>query len=115
MSDLYTRIERLCKERKINITTMCKESGASRGSLSDLKFGRKQSLSVETLTKIASYFGISVAALLGEQEAKKEQPIETDELSSEKQKMYDIIDNLSAEPIRRLIQIACAAFDEQTN
>lgn len=68
MSDLYTRIEKLCKERNINITTMCKDSGASRGSLSDLKFGRKQSLSVDTLTKIASYFNISVDALLGEEE-----------------------------------------------
>jgi transcriptional regulator with XRE-family HTH domain len=71
MSDLYTRIEKLCKERNINITTMCKDSGASRGSLSDLKFGRKQSLSVDTLTKIASYFNISVDALLGEEEKEK--------------------------------------------
>jgi transcriptional regulator with XRE-family HTH domain len=71
MSNLYTRIEKLCKERNINITTMCKDSGASRGSLSDLKFGRKQSLSVDTLTKIASYFDISVDALLGEEEKVK--------------------------------------------
>lgn len=71
MSDLYTRIEKLCKERNINITTMCKDSGASRGSLSDLKFGRKQSLSVDTLTKIASYFNISVDVLLGEEEKEK--------------------------------------------
>ena len=50
MSDLYNRIEILCKEKKISITTMCKESGASRASLSDLKVGRKQSLSADTLS-----------------------------------------------------------------
>ena len=70
MSDLYKRIDTLCKERNINITTMCKESGASRGSLSDLKFGRKQNLSIDTLDKISSYFGVSVDYLTGKEEQK---------------------------------------------
>lgn len=65
MSDLYKRIESLCLEKKISITTMCKESGASRASLSDLKVGRKQKLSADTLSKIAAYFGVSVDFLLG--------------------------------------------------
>lgn len=65
MSDLYDRIETLCKENNESITTMCRESGASRASLSDLKVGRKQSLSAETLSKIAAHFGVSVDYLLG--------------------------------------------------
>lgn len=65
MSNLYNRIENLCKENNESITTMCKESGASRASLSDLKVGRKQSLSAETLSKIAAHFGVSVDYLLG--------------------------------------------------
>ena len=36
---------------------MCKESGASRASLSDLKVGRKQSLSAETLFKMNEILG----------------------------------------------------------
>ena len=56
MSDLYDRIEMLCKKNNESITTMCRESGASRASLSDLKVGRKQSLSAETLSKIAAHF-----------------------------------------------------------
>lgn len=59
MSELYNRIESLCKSENVSITTMCKESGASRASLSDLKVGRKQLLSVGTLSKIANYFGIT--------------------------------------------------------
>ena len=70
MSDLYNRIEELCRTHNETITTMCKESGASRASLSDLKVGRKQSLSTETLSKIAAHFGVSVDYLLG-QETKK--------------------------------------------
>ena len=72
MANLYENIEKLCKQRGVNVTTMCKESGASRGSLTDLKNGRKQTLKYETLDKIASYFGTSVETLVsGEQ---KENP-----------------------------------------
>lgn len=67
MSDLYNRIEELCKTNNETITTMCKESGASRASLSDLKVGRKQNLSTETLSKIAAHFGVSVDYLLGQE------------------------------------------------
>lgn len=70
MANLYENIEKLCKQRGVNVTTMCKESGASRGSLTDLKNGRKQTLKYETLDKIASYFGTSVDTLVsGEQKA----------------------------------------------
>lgn len=64
MANLYENIEKLCKQRGVNVTAMCKESGASRGSLTDLKNGRKQSLKYETLDKIASYFGTSVDVLV---------------------------------------------------
>lgn len=50
----------LCKEHKESITTMCKASGASRGSLSDLKMGRINGLNIGTLVKIADHFGVSV-------------------------------------------------------
>lgn len=75
MANLYENIENLCKNRGVNVTLMCKESGASRGSLTDLKSGRKQSLKYETLDKIATYFGISVDELVtGEQKETAPQP-----------------------------------------
>ena len=72
MANLYENIENLCKQRGVNVTTMCKESGASRGSLTDLKNGRKQTLKYETLDKIASYFETSVDALVSGE--RKENP-----------------------------------------
>lgn len=66
MSVLYDRIEKLCKASGLTITAMCKESGASRASLSDLKVGRKQGLSTDTLGKIARSLGVSVGLLIGE-------------------------------------------------
>lgn len=77
MSDLYNRIEKLCADNGINITTMCKESGASRASLTDLKMGRKQGLSTDTLSKISIYFGVSVDYLLGNG-PKEKTPAEAD-------------------------------------
>lgn len=74
MANLYENIEKLCKQRGVNVTTMCKESGASRGSLTDLKNGRKQTLKYETLDKIASYFGTSVDALVSGNQ--KENPLQ---------------------------------------
>lgn len=65
MDDLYRRIETLCKERNISITTMCRDSGVSRAPLSDLKMGRSKTLSSATLAKIASYFDVSIDYLLG--------------------------------------------------
>lgn len=65
MSNLYRRIEDLCVKKGTNITQMCKESGASRASLTDLKMGRKQSLSATTLLKISTYLNVSVGYILG--------------------------------------------------
>lgn len=48
---LYENIERLCKERGIKISEMCRGSGASRGSLTDLKKGRIENLHSTTLAK----------------------------------------------------------------
>jgi transcriptional regulator with XRE-family HTH domain len=66
---------------------MCLDLGMSKSTLSDIKSGRKKGFTMDTAHKIASYLGVSVAYLLGEEEKsiKKEQPTEYDGLS-EKQK-----------------------------
>lgn len=65
MAEIYERIEELCAEKGINITTMCKECGISRSSLTDLKMKRVKTLSVTVLSKIADYFSVSVDCFLG--------------------------------------------------
>lgn len=65
MSNLYNRIEDLCYAQNINITEMCRQTGTPRGSLTDLKMGRISILSANNLSKIASYFGVSMDSLLG--------------------------------------------------
>lgn len=55
MSTMYETIAALCEVRGVSITTMCKKSGTARASLTDLKMGRKKSLSAKSLAKIAAY------------------------------------------------------------
>lgn len=71
MSDLYSRIESKCRERGITITKMCADSGVNRASLTDLKMGRKKTLSANTLQKIATFFGCAVDDLLREEGKEK--------------------------------------------
>lgn len=65
MSEMYKRIESLCKERGVNITQMCKDAGVPRGNLTELKMGRTIALSTRTLSKLSVYFNVSMDYLLG--------------------------------------------------
>lgn len=72
MSDLYSNIHALCEKEGIKDGTLCANIGIRRSFISELKAGRTKSLSAEVLSKIASYFNVSVDYLLtGEQ---KENP-----------------------------------------
>ena len=69
MGNLYETIQTLCTQRGIRPGRLCDETGLSRGLMTDLKMGRKKSLSAETAQKIAAYFGVSVGYLLGREES----------------------------------------------
>ena len=99
MSEMYTRIEELCKQRGINITQMCTESGATRGALTDLKMGRTVMLSTKTLKKISVYFDVSMEYLLGTEKEKKPSADNSEEL-------------LNNEIIERLISLTPAELEK---
>lgn len=69
MQNLYQVIDSLCQQKGIRPGQMCNELGLSRGLMTDLKMGRKKSVSAQTAQKIASFFGVSVGYLLGDTEA----------------------------------------------
>ena len=70
MRTLYETISELCAQCGIKPGRLCAELGFSRSTMTDLKSGRKKSLSSDYLSKIAAYFDVSVDYLLG-QETKK--------------------------------------------
>lgn len=92
MVTLYERLCYLCKQKGVSGGKMCADLGLSRSVMSDLKSGRKKGFSAEIAQKIASYLGVSVAYLLGEEEEtedKKEKPIEYDGLSEKRKALID--------------------------
>lgn len=70
MGTLYENIIALCKERGIKGGKMCTDIGMSKGILTDLKMGRQTGISAANAQKIASYFGVSVGYLLGQETEK---------------------------------------------
>lgn len=67
MWTLYDRLRMLCEERGIKSAKMCTDLGISKSLMTDLKSGRKKTISAPTAQKIATYFGVSVGYLLGEE------------------------------------------------
>lgn len=79
MDDLYIAISSLCQENGIKPGKMCNDLGLSRSLMTDLKAGRKHSITAKTAQAIADYFGVSVDRVLGAQQ--KEKPAEEGELA----------------------------------
>lgn len=67
MGSLYENINMLCVKGGIRPSKLCTDTGISRGLITDLKMGRKNGVTAVTAQKIASYFGVSVGFLLGEE------------------------------------------------
>ena len=65
MDFMYNLIEELCYKKGINVTTLCRDCAIPRSTLTDYKKGRVKSLSLDTVTKIADYFGVEVSYLCG--------------------------------------------------
>ena len=106
MGNLYENIVFLCKERGIKGGKLCTDIGMSKGILTDLKMGRQSGLSASNAQKIASYFGVSVGYLLGEEEQKEKPTVQDDGLSDEKRKLIERIKLLPEEQIELLLRVA---------
>ena len=65
MGVLYENIQKMCDEQNITGYRLCKEIGIQPSLITDLKKGRKKSLSADTLSKIAAFFKVSVDYLRG--------------------------------------------------
>lgn len=69
MCNLYERIKAACEAKGITVSALCLQLGMSKSVLSDLKSGRKKTLSADTLGRIAEYLQVSTDSLLGKESA----------------------------------------------
>lgn len=107
MCTLYERITNLCEQKGVSRSRMCLELGLSKSTMSNMKSGRATGVSTATAQKIASYFGVSVGYLLGEeeQEDKKEKPTEYDGLSDKRKALIDFALSVSEDKAEMLLRV----------
>lgn len=65
MSTLYERLMELCEQKGVSGSRMCLDLGMSKSTMSGLKAGRVKGVSAATAQKFASYLGVTVDELLG--------------------------------------------------
>ena len=104
MGNLYETINTLCEAKGIKGAKMCTDTGISKGLLTDLKMGRRSGVSAVTAQKIASYFGVSVGYLLGEEE-KEEKPVQEDELSENIKKLVDFAKSVPDDKAEMILRV----------
>ena len=105
MVTLYERLCLLCKQKGVSGGKMCTDLGLSRSVMTDLKSGRKKGFSAEIAQKIATYFGVSISYLLGEEETKKEKPTEYGGLSKNRKALIDFALSVSEEKAEKILQV----------
>lgn len=114
MGTLYENIIALCEERGIKGGKMCTDIGMSKGILTDLKMGRQAGISAVNAQKIASYFGVSVGYLLGEEEkdAKKEQPID-DGLSEKRKALMQFVKSVPEDKAEMILRVMKSILQDE--
>ena len=103
--------------KDLTMDDIAQKIGVAKSTIQRYEKGTIKKLKLPVIESIASALDVNPNWLIGKTndptppEYKKEQPTRAGELSEAKQAMYDFIDTLSDEKVRRLLQIAHAALD----
>lgn len=66
MCKMYNKLKALCDEKGITGYKMCKDTGMRPSIMTDLKAGRKHTLSAKSMAKVAEYFGVTIESLMAD-------------------------------------------------
>lgn len=102
------RLKELRKNAGLTQTQFANEIGAAQNTVSQWESGARR-LDDETIKQIAAYFNVSVDYLLGLSDDKKNNL--AGNTSEDRRAMKELVDRLSDEQIKKLLQIANAALD----
>ena len=105
MGTLYENIIGLCEEKGIKGGKLCTDIGMSKGILTDLKMGRQAGISAVNAQKIASYFGVSVGYLLGEEEKTEKPTAEDDGLSENIKALIDFAKSVPEDKVELVLKV----------
>ena len=110
MCTLYERITDLCKQKGISGSRMCLNLGLSKSTMSDMKSGRKKGLNADTAQKIASYLGVSVGYLLGEEETQETKKSPSAELTEGEKLLLDLFRKVPESQQQMVLQMISVAL-----
>jgi len=114
MYSLYETLQNLCDKKHITGYRLCKDCGISPSVMTDLKNGRKKSVSADYIVRFANYFGVSVQSLMGEENTANANGTEDDENielleelknSPEKRMLLHAAKNVSSEQIKAVAEM----------
>lgn len=110
--DLYNKLVRLCTIHGYSPSALCEQVGISRSFVSDLKSGRKQTISAKNAKKITDFLGVPIYELLGDeyqeqppQVTEQEQMLQDIKDNPDLQILFSMTRNASKEDIRKVIDI----------
>ena len=107
LGTLDKNIKDLCAENGVTFTKMCADLGVSRNLLTEIRKGRKKSITGTTAQKIADYFGVSVDRVLyGKREEDKPVDFEGDSLA-------EWLDELRTRPETRTLLAATRGMSKE--
>lgn len=101
------RLKELRENAGLTQKDFAKIFGAAQNTVSQWETGSRR-IDDKTLCELAEYFDVSVDYLLGRSNEKKSP---AGNISEAKLEMIDLIDRLSDDQVRKLLQIATAALD----
>jgi transcriptional regulator with XRE-family HTH domain len=107
---MYEKIQYLCDEKNIKLAHLCKEANVPKSTLSELKQGRTKTLSTQTLSKIANYFGVSLDYfdIDSVDDAK-------DELFEKRKLLFDMSKKATKEQLDTFLVMFKAVIDDDSN
>lgn len=104
MCTFYERVQSLCKSKGVSGSRMCLDLGLSKSTLSDIKSGRKKGVSTDTAQKMATYLGVTVGFLLGQEEEKKP-TVQDDGLTENQRVLMDFVKSVPDDKAGMILKV----------
>lgn len=104
MCNLYEQIQQACKKAGLTVSAMCLALGMSKSTMSDLKSGRKKTLSSDTIAKIAEYLNVTTDELILGKEEKEEAAEEAGAIPN-----FEKLTDANKEKVREYVELLLTA------
>ncbi len=108
---IYEKILELCNEKGIKPSQLCREAGIPKSTFNEIKQGRTKTPSTSTLSKIASYFGVS----LGYFDVNDDVENIKDELFEKRKLLFDMSKRATSSQLDTFLIMFKALIDDTNN